>query len=141
MFMDEVIDKLSLIKSVRVDVKEYYTELPLVIAVLERRLGFNVDVVASTIIDDPEVVTEDGDDEEEIQEARNLVEIQEVVEVGQQTNISGSTSPTISERVRKFFPGMGWFAGNIYGIRQDDYGNIYEISFKDIYTEEWRQYG
>ena len=62
--MDEVIDKLSLIKSVRVDVKEYYTELPLVIAVLERRLGFNVDVVASTIIDDPEVVTEDGDDEE-----------------------------------------------------------------------------
>ena len=34
---------------------------------------------------------------------------------------------------------MVWFAGNIYGIRQDDDGNIYEILFKYGDTEEWRQ--
>ena len=51
------------------------------------------------------------------------------MEVGHQTNSSGSTSPTISKRVRKLFPGMGWFGGDIDGIRQDNDGNIYEILF------------
>ena len=61
------------------------------------------------------------------------------MEVGHQTDSSGYTSPTISEQVRKFFPGMGWFSGNIDVIRQDDDGNIYEVLFEDGDTEEWRQ--
>ena len=61
------------------------------------------------------------------------------MEVGHLTDSFGSTPPTISERGRKLFPGMGWFAGNIDRIRQDDDGNIYEVLFKDGYTEEWRQ--
>ena len=39
---------------------------PLYIAVLERRLGRSVDVSASTSTDESEVITEDGDDKEEI---------------------------------------------------------------------------
>ena len=35
---------------------------------------------------------------------------------------------------------MGWFAGNIDGIRQGDDGNIYDILFEDVNTEEWSQY-
>ena len=34
---------------------------------------------------------------------------------------------------------MGWFSGNIDGIRKDDDGNIYEILFEDGNTEEWCQ--
>ena len=34
---------------------------------------------------------------------------------------------------------MGWFAGNIDEIRQDDDGNIYEILFEDGDNEEWCQ--
>ena len=34
---------------------------------------------------------------------------------------------------------MGFFAGNIDGIRQDINVNIYEILFKDGGTEEWCQ--
>ena len=34
---------------------------------------------------------------------------------------------------------MGWFAGNIDGIRQEEDGNIYDILFEDGDTEEWRQ--
>ena len=90
-------------------------------------MGRNVDVAASTSTDDPVVITEDGNDEEEIQYARDSVEIQEVVEIGHQSDNSGSTSLTISERVRKFFPGMRWFGGNIDVIRKDDDGNIYVI--------------
>ena len=136
LLMYQVISKASLMKSVRADVQEYDTELPLAIYVLERRLGRNVDVPASTSTDDPELITEDGDEEEEIQEASDSVEIQEVVEVDHQTNISGSTPPSISEQVRRLFPGMGWFSGNTDGIRQDDDVNIYEILFKDGNTKE-----
>ena len=109
------------------------------VSVLELRLGRNVYVVASTSMDEPEVISEDGDDKEEIQESSNYVEIQEVVEVVHKTDSSGSTSPTISKIFRKLFPGMGLFAGNIDGIRQNDDGNIYEILLKDGNTEEWRQ--
>ena len=128
--MDEVIGKASLMKSSRAAVHEYDTELPLDISVLERCLGINIDIAASTSTDEPAVITEDDDDKEEIQEARNSIEIHENVEFGHQTNSSGSTSPTITEQFRKLFPGMGWFAGNIYGIRQDGYGNIYDILFE-----------
>ena len=34
---------------------------------------------------------------------------------------------------------MGCFSGNIYGIMQDNDGNIYDILFEDGDTEEWRQ--
>ena len=78
-------------KSVRGAVQELYTELPLAVAVLELRLGRNVDVASSTSKDDPVVITEDVDDEEETQESSNSVEIKEVVEVGHQTDSSGST--------------------------------------------------
>ena len=61
------------------------------------------------------------------------------MEVGHQTGSSGSISSTVSERVRKLFPGMGWFGGNIYGIRQDNNGNIYEILFEDDDNEPFRQ--
>ena len=61
------------------------------------------------------------------------------MEVGHHTYGSRSKSPTISKRVNKFFPGMGCFAGNIDGTRQDDNGNTYEILFEDGDTEEWRQ--
>ena len=61
------------------------------------------------------------------------------MEIGHHTNSSGSISPTISKQVRKFFPGMGWFGGNIYGIRQDNNENIYEILFEDGNTEKWSQ--
>ena len=61
------------------------------------------------------------------------------MEVGHQSDSYGSTSPTIYGQVSKFFPGMGWFGGNIDGIRQDNNGNIYEILFEDGDTEEWRQ--
>ena len=62
-------------ESVRADVQEYDTEIPLNVAVLERHLGRNVYVAASTSTDDPEVITEDGNDEEEIQETGEYVEI------------------------------------------------------------------
>ena len=94
--MDEFIGKASLMKSARVAVQDYDTDLPLGISVLERRLGRNVYVAASTSTYEPAVITEDGDDEEEIQEVSNSVGIQEVVGVGQPTDSSGSTSPTIS---------------------------------------------
>ena len=74
-----------------------------------------------------------------MQEAIDFFEIQEVVEVGHKTDISVSTSLTISERVCKLFLGMSWFAGNIDGIRQADDGNIYDILFEDGDTEEWCQ--
>ena len=134
--MDEFIGKASSMKSVIESVQEYETYLPLDIAVLERRLRRHVDVSASTSTYEPAVITKDRDSEEEIQEARDYFEIQEDMEVGHQTNISGSTSPTISERVRKLFPGIGWFAGNIYGIKQKNDDNIYEILFEDGNTEE-----
>ena len=53
------------------------------------------------------------------------------MEVFHQTDSSVSTSPTISERVCKLFPVMGYFAGNIDGIRQDNDDNIYETLFED----------
>ena len=34
---------------------------------------------------------------------------------------------------------FGWFAGNIYGIRQEGDGNIYYTLFEYGDTEEWRQ--
>ena len=49
-------------ESVRADVQEYDTEIPLDVAVLERHLGRNVYVDFSTSIDDPTVITEDVDD-------------------------------------------------------------------------------
>ena len=52
------------------------------------------------------------------------------MEVVRQTDSSWSTSSTVSERVRKSIPGMGWFGGNIDGIRQDNSGNIYDILFE-----------
>ena len=79
LFMDEVIGNASLMKSVRSAVQEYDIELPLDIAVLELRLEKNVDVAASTSTDETEFITEDVDDKEEIQEASNSFEIQEVV--------------------------------------------------------------
>ena len=66
LFMDEVIGKTSSIKSVREAVQEYCTELPLSIDVLERSLRRNLDVVACTSTDEPSVITEDENDEEEI---------------------------------------------------------------------------
>ena len=60
------------------------------VSVLELRLGRNVYVVASTSMDEPEVITDDGDDEGKIKEARDSVEIQEFVEVGHQANSYGS---------------------------------------------------
>ena len=57
---------------------------------LERRLGRNVYVADIISTEDPAVIAEDGYDKEEIQEAIDCVEIQEVVEVGHQTNSSGS---------------------------------------------------
>ena len=66
-------------KSARADVQEYDTELPLLIAVLGRHLVCIVDVAPSTIMDEPTVINEDGDDKEEIQEAINYVEMQEVL--------------------------------------------------------------
>ena len=77
--MDEVIGNSSSMKSVRAAVQEYNTELPLDISVLERRLVLNVDFAASTSTDEPEVITEDGNYKEEIQEARESVEIHEIV--------------------------------------------------------------
>ena len=62
-------------------------------------MGQNVDVVASTSTDEPAVITEDGNCKEEIQEASDSVEINELVEVGHQTNSSGSTSPNTPRRV------------------------------------------
>ena len=53
------------------------------------------------------------------------------MEVDHHTNSSWSAPPNISEQVRKLFPGMGWFVGNTDRISQDDYGNIYDILFKD----------
>ena len=134
--MDEVIGKVSLMISVKAYVKGYDTELPLNIYVLERRLGLNVDFAASTSTDEPSVITEDGNDKEEIQEAIDSVEIQEFAEFGNQTDSSGSISPTIPKLVRKLFPSMGWFGGNIDGIRQDDDGNIYDVLFEGGDTEE-----
>ena len=133
--MDEVIGNAPLMKSVRAAVREYGTEVPLTISVLEHNLGRNVYVATSNSTNKPEVITENGNDKEEIKEASDSVKIKEVVEVGHHTNSSGSTSTTISERFRKLFPGMGWFGGNIHGIRQDDDGNIYDTLFKDGDTE------
>ena len=138
-WMDEVIGKASLMKSVRADAQEYEKELPLYISVLDRRLGRNVDVSASNGTDEPDIISEDRNYEEEIQEASDSVEIQEVVEVFHQSDSYRSTSPTISKQVRKLFPGMGWFSDKIDDIRQEDNGNTYEILFKDGGTEEWRQ--
>ena len=67
------------------------------IAVLGCCLGRSGYVVTSTSTDFSAVITEDGYYEEEIQESRKYIEIQEVVEVGYQTDSSGSTSPTISK--------------------------------------------
>ena len=64
LLMYQVISKASLMKSVRADVQEYDTELPLAIAILECRFGRNVDVAISTSTDVPAVITEDEDDEE-----------------------------------------------------------------------------
>ena len=75
--MGEFIGKASLMKSARVAVQDYDTDLPLGISVLERCLGRNVYVAASTSTYEPAVITEDGDDEEEIQELRNSVRIHE----------------------------------------------------------------
>ena len=135
LLIDEVIVKASLMKSVRAAVQGYDTELPLAIAVLEHYLGRNISVAAITSTDEPVVITEGGYDKEEIQEASKSVEIKDIVEVGHQTDSSGSTSPTITERIRKFFPGMGWFGGDIDGIRQDGDGSVYDILFKDVDTE------
>ena len=62
LLMDEVIVKASLMKSVRSAIQGYDSELPLDIAVLENRLGHNVDVASSTNTYEPAVITEDGDD-------------------------------------------------------------------------------
>ena len=62
LLMDEVIFKASLMKSVRSAIQGYDSELPLDIAVLENRLGHNVDVASSTNTYEPAVITEDGDD-------------------------------------------------------------------------------
>ena len=86
-------------------------------------------------MDEPAFITEDVNDKEEIQEASNSVKMQDFVEVFRQNDSSRYTSPTISKRFCKFFPGMGWFGGNIGGIRQDKDGNIYEILFEDGDTE------
>ena len=139
LLMDEVIGKASSMKSVRQYVQEYDTDLHLAIYILERRLVRNVDVAASTSTYELEVISEDGNDEEKIQKTSNSVELKEVMDIGHLTDSSGSTLPTISERVCKIFPGMGWFGGNIDGIRQDDNGNIYDILFEDGDTEEWLQ--
>ena len=42
------------------------TELPLYISILLHRLGSNVDVSATSGTDDPVVITENGDKEEEL---------------------------------------------------------------------------
>ena len=62
--MDEVIGKASSIKLVRESVKEYDTELPLDISILERCLGCNVYLSASNITYDPAFITEYRDEEE-----------------------------------------------------------------------------
>ena len=60
--MDEVIGNASLMKSMRSYVHKYDTELPLSTAVLELCLGRNLDVFASTSIDEPAVITKDVND-------------------------------------------------------------------------------
>ena len=119
----------------RSDVQEYDAELLLNISVLEHHLGRNVDDAASTSTYYPQVITQDGYDDDELQEARKSVEMQDVLEVGHQTDRYVSTSPTISEWVRKFLHVMEWFAGNIDGIIQDKDGNIYDVLFKYGDTE------
>ena len=74
--MYEVIINVSSMKSLRAAVQEYDTDLPLYIAILGRRLGRNLDVSASTSTDEPAVITEDGNEKEEIQESSYSVEIQ-----------------------------------------------------------------
>ena len=46
------------------------------IAVLEHHLGLNIDFATSNSKYEPEVITEDGYDEDELKEAINSVEIQ-----------------------------------------------------------------
>ena len=60
--MDDFIGNASSMRLLRESVQEYDTELPLDIAVLERRLGRNV--AASTSMDDPAVITEDVNDKD-----------------------------------------------------------------------------
>ena len=60
-------------------------------------MGCNVSVAAINSMYEPQVISEDGYDKEEIQEARDYVEIKEVVEGGHQTDSYWSTSPNISE--------------------------------------------
>ena len=98
-------------------------------------MGRNTDVAASTIMDNPEVINEYVNNAKKIQDAIEYFEIQKFVKVGHQTDSSGSTSQTISKQVRKFFPSMVWFRGNIDVIRQEKYGNIYDILFKYGDTE------
>ena len=76
LLMYKVTGKESSTKSARVAVQEYDTELTLVVAVLYICLGCNVDIATSTSTDEPEVITEDGYEEEEIQDAINYVEKQ-----------------------------------------------------------------
>ena len=137
--MDEVIGNAPLMKSVRAAVREYGTEVPLTISVLEHNLGRNVYVATSNSTDELAVITEDGNDKEEIKEASDSVKIKEVVEVGHHTDSYGSKSPTTTGRVCKLFPGMGCFGNNIDGIGQDNDDNIYEILFKDGDKEERHQ--
>ena len=59
--MDEVVGKVSSMKSVIAALQWHYTKLPLAVAVLERRLLHNVDVEASTSTDYTAVITEYGD--------------------------------------------------------------------------------
>ena len=64
LLMDEVIVNTSSMKSVRAAVQEYDADIPLGVSVLERRVGINVDVAASTSMDETAVISEDGDDKE-----------------------------------------------------------------------------
>ena len=66
LLMDEVIGNILSMKLVREAVQEYDTYLPLDIDVLERCLGCNAYVAASTSTDGPAVITEDVNYEEEI---------------------------------------------------------------------------
>ena len=63
LLMDEVIGKLSLIKSMRGAMQDYEIELPLDFF-LECHLGRNVDVAAINSMDEPEVIPEDVDEED-----------------------------------------------------------------------------
>ena len=107
--MDEVIGNASLMKSMRAAVQDYGTDLPLAIAVLEHCLGRNVYVATSNSTNKPEVITENGNDKEEIKEARNSVKYRRLWRLAIIPIVLGLHHQLYLNKFCKIFPGMGIF--------------------------------